>query len=219
MPVGLPGITSRPKKRRRMPAAQRRNLILQAAARVFADRGYSGASMTEIAAAAGIATSVIYDHFGCKRDLHIELLTQYAGALVQAVTKQPGCASSAELVRSSTEAFFRFVEQHRYAWRMLFRDPPADEQIAATHARIHRQGVTAIAGLIGRAPALRLPQGIPRTLAAEMLAHAIKSSNDGLAFWWYQHPEVPREQVVDLAVGLYRQGLAGLTAGATDRGA
>lgn len=217
MPVSPPGTTAQPRRRTRMPAARRRELILQAAAQVFAERGYSGASMTDIAAAAGIAPSVIYDHFGCKRDLHIELLTEHAGDLVRATTRPPGRESGAEQVRSATEAFFRFVEQHRYAWRMLFRDPPADEQIAAAHARIHRQGTAAIARLIHRAQGFRLPESMPRTLADEMLARAIKSANDGLASWWYQHPEVPRQQVVDVAVGLYWHGLAGLTSGATDR--
>lgn len=45
-----------------------------------------------------------------------------------------------------------------------------------------------------------------------MLAWAIKSGNDGLAAWWYEHPEVPREQVVDVAVWLCWRGLAALTA-------
>jgi hypothetical protein len=50
-----------------------------------------------------------------------------------------------------------------------------------------------------------------------MLAHTIKSGNEGLAAWWYEHPEVPRAQVVDIAVSLTWHGLAHLAglAGAT----
>jgi hypothetical protein len=114
-------------------------------------------------------------------------------------------------VRRSTDAFFSFVEHHRYAWRMLFRDPPADEQIAAVHTRIHQQGTAAIARLIHQAPALRLPPGIPCGQADEMLARAIKSGNDGLAAWWYEHREVPKDQVVAVAVALCWRGLARLT--------
>jgi AcrR family transcriptional regulator len=119
--------------------------------------------------------------------------------------------SGEERVRRSTDAFFSFVEHHRYAWRMLFRDPPADEQIAAVHTRIYQQGTAAIARLIHQAPALRLPPGIPRGQADEMLARAIKSGNDGLAAWWYEHREVPKDQVVDVAVALCWRGLARLT--------
>ncbi len=183
---------------------------MEAAARLFAERGYSGASMTDIAAAAGIAPSVIYDHFASKRDLHLELLSQHAHALIEATTLDTEGSGEA-LVRRSTEAFFGFVEQHPYAWRMLFRDPPTDDEIAAVHARIHRHGTAAIAGLIHLAPVLHLPAGVARERGDEMLARAMKSTNDGLAAWWYEHPEVPREQVVEVAIGLCWRGLAVLT--------
>ena len=197
--------------RRRLSAARRRAIILEAAARVFAERGYSGASMTDIAAASGIAPSVIYDHFSSKRELHLELLSQHARAMVEATTGLRPGESGKDLIWRSTDAFFRFVEENPYAWRMLFRDPPADEQIAAVHAEIHRHGTAAIAGLIGLAPSLRIAAGLPRERADELLAHAIKSANDGLAAWWYEHPGVPREQIVEIAAGLSWHGLAGLT--------
>src|SRR5712692_5868107 len=87
---GVPGIPAkaagRPEVRRRLSAARRRALILKGAARVFAERGYSGASMTDIADASGVAASVIYDHFASKRGLHLELLNQHARAMVEATT-------------------------------------------------------------------------------------------------------------------------------------
>jgi AcrR family transcriptional regulator len=218
--AGVPGNPTRAPQeagvRKRLSAARRRALIMEAAARLFAERGYPGTSMIDIAAAAGIAPSVIYDHFPSKKDLHLELLSQHARALIEATTlieaATPGTEGAGEaLMRRSTEAFFSFVEQHPYAWRMLFRDPPADDEIAAVHARIHRHGTAAITGLIHRAPALRLPAGIARDRGDEMLARAIKSSSDGLAAWWYEHPEVAREQVVEVAIALCWRGLAVLT--------
>ena len=211
MPASTPAAPARLGTRRRLSAAQRRDLILQAAAGVFAAQGYHGASMTAIAAAAGIAPSVIYDHFSSKKDLHLELLTRHARAMVEATTRVPAGESGEDLLRRGTEAFFRYVEQNRFAWRMLFRDPPADERIAALHADIHRRGTAAIAALIHTVPALQLPPGIPRERADEMIARAIKSGNDGLAAWWYEHPEVPRDQVVAVAVSLCWHGLAWLT--------
>jgi AcrR family transcriptional regulator len=211
MPPRQSAPPARPGPRRRLSAARRRDLILQAAAGVFAEQGYHGASMTAIAAAAGVAPSVIYDHFTSKKDLHLELLTRHARALVEATTGLPAGGSGEELVRRSTEGFFGYVEQNRFAWRMLFRDPPADEQIAALHVGIHQRGAAAIAALIHTAPVLRLPPGIPREQADEMIARAIKSGNDGLATWWYEHPEVPRDQVVAVAVSLCWHGLAWLT--------
>src|SRR6516225_297532 len=147
MSASPPSPSARPGGRRRLSAARRRDLILRAAAGVFAEQGHHGASMTAIAAAAGIAPSVIYDHFSSKKALHLELLTQHAAAMVEATTGLPAGGSGKDLVRRGTEAFFAYVEDNRYAWRMLFRDPPTDEQIAAIHADIHRRGTTAIAAL------------------------------------------------------------------------
>ena len=194
MPASPPAPSARPGTRRRLSAARRRDLILRAAAGVFAEHGYHGASMMAIAAAAGIAPSVIYDHFSSKKALHLELLTRHAAAMVEATTRLPAGGNGEDLVRRSTEAFFAYVEDNRYAWRMLFQDPPADGQIAAIHAAIHQRGTAAIAALIHRAPALRLSPGIPRERGDEMIARAIKSGNDGLAAWWYEHPEVPRDR-------------------------
>src|SRR5260370_18052805 len=125
MPAPQAAPPARAGTRRRLSAARRRDLIMQAAAGVFAEHGYHGASMTAIAAAAGIAPSVIYDHFSSKKALHLELLTRHARAMVEVTTRVPAGGSAEELMRSSTEAFFSYVEQNRHARRMLFWDPPA----------------------------------------------------------------------------------------------
>src|SRR5260370_5926480 len=126
MPASPPAPPTGPGTRRRLSAARRRDLILQAAAGVFAEQGYHGASMTAIAAAAGIAPAVIYDHFSSKKDLHLELLTRHARAMVEATPRLPAGGSGEEVVRRSTGAFFRHVEQNRYASQKLFRDTPDD---------------------------------------------------------------------------------------------
>jgi AcrR family transcriptional regulator len=218
MPGSATSEAARAKVRRRLSRPERRRLILNGAARVFAERGYSGASITDIARAAGIAPSVVYDHFDSKRALYLELLNQHALAMIEATTRLPAGGPPEDLVTRSTGAFFGFVEANPFAWRMLFRDPPANEHIAAVHARIHAQGAAAIARLISLAPALHPSADMPRERAAEMLASAIKSGNDGLAAWWYEHPEVPREQIVAIAADLCWRGLAGLTRAASESG-
>ena len=55
--------------RQRLSAEARRELIEQAAGEVFADRGYHGASIDEIARRSGVSPPVVYDHFESKQDL------------------------------------------------------------------------------------------------------------------------------------------------------
>jgi AcrR family transcriptional regulator len=59
-----------PERRRR----QTREHLLEAAARVLAERGYHGASLDEVAAAAGFTKGAVYSNFKNKEDLFIALL-------------------------------------------------------------------------------------------------------------------------------------------------
>jgi AcrR family transcriptional regulator len=57
-----------------VPAAQTRQRLLQAAADVFADRGYDGTRVAEIASAAGVSNGAMYAHFASKADLLVDAL-------------------------------------------------------------------------------------------------------------------------------------------------
>ncbi|QFY07570.1 TetR family transcriptional regulator [Nonomuraea phyllanthi] len=50
-------------------AAETRERLLQAAAEVFAERGYDGTRVADIAAAAGVSNGALYAHFGSKAEL------------------------------------------------------------------------------------------------------------------------------------------------------
>lgn len=182
---------------------------------VFAERGYQEASMLEIARAAGITPAVIYDHFASKAELQITLLEGQTEELLAFV----GAAvagdfeSTGERIRVGVDAFFAFVEEHPYAWRMLFRDPPTDPAILSTYRRIHRQATYGIALLLRASapPALLEQQQADRDL--EMFAEMLKMAQNGLAVWWYDHREVPRRELVDRVLELCWIGLERIAAG------
>ena len=158
--------------------------------------------MGQIAAAAEITPAVIYDHFPSKAKLHIylmqrqttELLTFVSSALAEAPDRPE------DRIRIGVGAFFRFVEEHRFAWRMLIRDPPSDPEVAAAYLDLENQASEAISAFI--------EFGAPEALAgyrnpgqaARMFAEILKAGQNGLAAWWYDHPEVPRQEVVDRMV-------------------
>ena len=60
--------------RRRAAAADRRNAILNAARRLFAEQGYVRTTMPEIAHAAGVALDTVYDSVGKKPELFTLLI-------------------------------------------------------------------------------------------------------------------------------------------------
>ena len=58
----------------RLPAAKRREQLLDTAVLLFAERGYGGATTAELARAAGVTEPIIYRHFKSKRDLFIAVI-------------------------------------------------------------------------------------------------------------------------------------------------
>lgn len=196
----------------RVPAALRRSRILDAAVEAFAEHGFAEAKMQDIAKLAGVVPSVLYDHFGSKRELHVAVLQHHAAQLRERSLRPIESASPEEYVRASIANYFEFVESDPFMWRFLHRDPPADPATAAVIAEIGDRGTAAIADLI-RVGARDLGSegdGLSRDDSAWILARATQSACDGVAKWWYEHREVPCEQVVDMVFTLLWQGFGGV---------
>jgi AcrR family transcriptional regulator len=59
-----------PQATRRLPAAERRRALVEAALRVFSEGSYAGATTAQIAREAGVSEPILYRHFGSKRELY-----------------------------------------------------------------------------------------------------------------------------------------------------
>lgn len=66
-----------PAKRTYMPGPQRRQAILEAAAGVFASKGYRGSSVDDIVEAAGISKGTFYLYFESRKDAFVELIESF----------------------------------------------------------------------------------------------------------------------------------------------
>jgi AcrR family transcriptional regulator len=180
-----------------MSAAARRDVIERAATEVFAERGYQSASIDEIARRSGVSAPVVYDHFDSKADLHRRLLERHRDELVAVwrehlLTEAP----PAERIPRAIDAWARYVESHPYAWKMLFRETTGDPDAEAIHRQVLDGSRAMLAPLVASVPGgADLPD---LTMAAEL----IRSGLTGLALWWQDHPEVPREQIVATAVNV-----------------
>jgi AcrR family transcriptional regulator len=67
----------------KVPRGGGREAIVNAAAEVFAERGYDGARVQEIARRAGVTTGAIYAHFSGRHDLLVATIERYAGTVAQ----------------------------------------------------------------------------------------------------------------------------------------
>lgn len=205
-------MTSRTQRsRRRMAAGDRREAIMGAAVEVFSKRGYHEASLDDVASEAGISKALIYEHFDSKRELHVAILEMHVrellARLARAVSTVP---PGEERLRAGLEALFGFVEAHRGAWRMIFRNA-GDPEIADAFARMQVEVASVIAALMATDAPPELERGRDRELAIEMIAQQLVGAAQSLANWWDDHQQVPREQLIELVmdfawIGLDRLG-------------
>lgn len=134
----------------RLPAARRRRQLLEVAVDVFAERGFHGTSMDEVAEAAGVTKPVLYQHFTSKRELYLELLDDVGSHLVGAVTAAVGGASGPrQQVEAGCAAYFEFVTQETNAFRLLFGSGARrDEEFNDAVRRVEDVMAAAVASLI-----------------------------------------------------------------------
>lgn len=200
---------TRSKNRRRLAPAVRRELIQDAATRIFAKCGYEAATMQDIAGEAGVVASVLYDHYPSKRELYAGLIEEHGQRLMERTVRAPGNAGPQAELLGQIDDFFRTIEMDPFVWRMLFRDPPADPTIAAAHERVQEGATEAIAGALETALGRSQPAGgSPTPPHAVMVAEMVKSSLIGLAAWWWEHRETNREDLTLTATALLWNGLS-----------
>jgi AcrR family transcriptional regulator len=197
-----------PARRRRMPAALRREALLAAAEEVFARSGYHGASLDDIAQAAGVSKALIYEHFTSKRELHASLVTAHVEEIFRRLEANAQTGTTGEeRLRGGIDAFLSFVEEHREAWRALFRDA-ADPEVGDFMERVQAQGTAVIAALISADP--ETPGDHPQ--AIEMHAAMLSGGVQSLANWWHDHQDVPRVVLVNRAMEFCWVGIERLRA-------
>ena len=66
------------------PGPDTKSLIRSQALRLFAERGYNAVSMRELADAVGVRQGGLYNHFGSKHDLLVDLMTRHMELLFEA---------------------------------------------------------------------------------------------------------------------------------------
>lgn len=111
--------------RRRLTGEDKRRAnrarILRAARKVFAQRGYHGATIAEIAGEAGLSNGAVYYNFASKEDLFFALLDEWRAELIGDVERAAGQPGSAEPEYSFEDEVRYVVETLKRGreWRLL----------------------------------------------------------------------------------------------------
>jgi len=125
--------------------ADTRARLLQAAAEVYALRGFGGATLDEVAAQAHLTKGAVYDHFGNKENLLTALMEEYlAGQIAEQLTlfdgdratwERPLAGSENWMTRlhESPDRFRLFVE----LWTVAQRDEQLRLRLAGALRELH----------------------------------------------------------------------------------
>ena len=169
---------------------------------VFARDGFHATSMNDIAEAAGVTKPVLYQHFGSKRDLFVELLTEIGAELRDTVAKATAdAAGPRQQIENGFRAYFRYVGEHTDAYRVLFGSGARRDPEFASFTRSVEDSVAAmIAELI-------VVDGEP-VAGRDLLAHSIVGMTEAASRHWLAHDRTP--DVDTLASQLARLAWSGM---------
>lgn len=134
----------------RLPAARRRRQLLDVALDAFASRGFHATSMDDIAESAGVTKPVLYQHFGSKRQLYLELLDDVGRQLLDAITSAAATATGPrQQVEAGFAAYLDVVDARPSAFRLLFGSGARrDEEFADAVRNVEHAIATQIGALI-----------------------------------------------------------------------
>jgi AcrR family transcriptional regulator len=197
-----------PRRQRRLPASERRGLLLDRALSLFAERGYGAVSVGEIAEATGVTKPVIYEHFESKADLYVRLVEREAGALHAslAASFRPEVALESRL-KGLVESAIGHARRHPEAVGLLIQEPPGEAAVAAAHERARERSRAAVASAILLDPVFEASPGMSRRASAELHADLQVAMLERVLRWALGHPRTSSRALADFLVELLGRGI------------
>lgn len=190
-------------KHGRVPRAVRERQLLELAEALFAERGYAGASMDELARRAGVTKPVVYELFGSKDGLFAACvdrsIERLAADISTAVRAQD---DPEERLRAGGLAFIRFAAANRVAWDLMSMGGSFEQKARAVRS--------SQAELIRELMAEMARDDVDQR-ELEVAAHAVNAAYEGVAHWMWAHPDVPIEQIADWIADMLIPGLRRFT--------
>jgi AcrR family transcriptional regulator len=112
-------------RRKRMTGKERRSQLLDIGRALFAERGFDGTSIEEIAAKAGVSKPVVYEHFGGKEGLYAVVVDREMERLLGMVTAALTGGHPRDMLEEAALALLEYIEESTDGFRILVRDSHA----------------------------------------------------------------------------------------------
>lgn len=188
-----------------------RDRILDAAAHVFARKGYQAASLDEVAREAGLTKGAIYWHFRSKGDLFFALLDvqfqRHTDPVIEDLRNAGiGADPRQALIMLLQAAFARLRADTDWPRLYLeFVSQARDDDLRARLAQFHAQSLAVIAGSVRTLQAAGLA---PAEEDPELQASFWSALFDGLMLAWVINPQTDQDALIVRMVDLIWHGIA-----------
>jgi AcrR family transcriptional regulator len=189
----------------RMTGQERREQLLDVGRRLFAERGFEGTSVEEIAAKANVSKPVVYEHFGGKEGLYAVVVDRETQLLLDRMTNSLTSGHPRELLEQAAMALLEYIESSSDGFRILVRDSPV-AQSTGTFASLLSDVASQVEHILVEQFAAR---GFSPKLApmyAQMLVGMVALTGQ----WWLDVRRPKRAEVAAHLVNLAWNGLSGL---------
>jgi AcrR family transcriptional regulator len=189
-----------------MTGKQRREQLLEIGRRLFAERGFEGTSVEEIAASAQVSKPVVYEHFGGKEGLYAVVvdreIQRLLGGVTAALTAQ---GRPRELLELAALALLDYIETSTDGFRILVRDSPV-AQSTGTFASLISDVASQVEHILAAEFAARGQDPRTAPMYAQMLVGMVALTGQ----WWLDTRRPAKADVAAHLVNLAWNGLSGL---------
>ncbi|WP_425471169.1 TetR/AcrR family transcriptional regulator [Xylanimonas allomyrinae] len=192
--------------RARMTASERREQLVAVGRGLFAEKGFDGTSVEEIATRAEVSKPVVYEHFGGKEGIYAVVVDREVQALTGALIGS--LAESAHpkvLVERASLALLDYIEAHEDGFRILVRDSPV-AQATGTFSSLIGDVATKVEHLLVDQFKANGLEARTAPLYAQMLVGMIALTGQ----YWLDARSPGKQQVAAHLVNLAWNGLKGM---------
>ncbi|MEA2195488.1 MAG: hypothetical protein QOG42_1922 [Solirubrobacteraceae bacterium] len=181
---------------RRLQRDERREQLLARATELFAEHGYEGLSMSQLAREAQISKALLYHYFPSKRRLFEAALEEGAAELRERTEPDPA-RPPAEQLATTLDAFLQWVQERPAAYATLLESAGAGEvrEIMADVRSTTAARILAGLGADGMRPATRAA------------VHGWIAFLDGAILDWIAHDDLSREELHGMLLGAFAGAL------------
>jgi AcrR family transcriptional regulator len=189
-----------------MTGQERRAQLLDVGRKLFAEKGFEGTSVEEIAATAAVSKPVVYEHFGGKEGLYAVVVDREIQTLLDAITASLRTeAPPRVLLENAALALLDYIETSTDGFRILVRDSPV-AQSTGTFASLISDVARQVEYLLGDEFRARDLDARTAPLYAQMLVGMVALTGQ----FWLDHRKPKKQDVAAHLVNLAWNGLSGL---------